>query len=141
MNNVISIYFDGGCSPNPGNKYGSYEVVLDNYPICRGSRISFGHGTNNEAEFNALEEALKDLHRWSVITGFDLSSMQVKVETDSKILCNRMKHNRIHKKLKYREASVRMFSLAEDILKYALLFESFEVQWKPREHNVERFGH
>lgn len=141
MDNVISIYFDGGCSPNPGNKYGSYEVVLGDYPICRKSRVEFGHGTNNEAEFNALEAALQDLRRWSVITGFDLSVMKVRVQTDSRILCNRMKNNRIHKKLKWREASLRMFNLAENVLKYALLFESFEVYWKPREHNVERFGH
>ncbi len=142
MATKIKIYFDGGCSPNPGNKYGSYEVWLEDYPILRKSRVEFGHGTNNEAEFNALQAALEDLRRWSVITGFDLSDASALVTTDSRIVQNRlMGKNRVFKKAKWKESSERMFKLANDIINYGLLFNSFTVQWKPREMNVERFGH
>jgi len=138
----IRVYFDGGCSPNPGNKYGSYEVVLEDYPILKKLRLEFGHGTNNEAEFNALRAALEDLRHWSVITGFDLSDATVLVMTDSMIVKNRlMGKNRIHKKAAWRDASERMFNLANEVLGYSPLFHSFTVEWKPRETNVARFGH
>ncbi len=140
---AIRIYFDGGCSPNPGNKYGSYEVLLEDYPILKKLRLEFGYGTNNEAEFNALRAALEDLRHWSVITGFDLSEASVIVTTDSTIVRNRlMGKNRIHKKQSWKGASERMFKLASDILlNYGGLFHSFTVEWKPREANVSRFGH
>jgi len=138
----IRIYFDGGCSPNPGNKYGSYEVLLGGNPILLRSRMSFGHGTNNEAEFNALKAALEDLKRWSVITGFDLSDATAMVQTDSMIVKNRLTgKNRIHKKAAWKESSERMFNLAKEVLDYGKLFRSFTVQWRPRANNVERFGH
>ena len=43
----ITVHFDGGCFPNPGSKYGSFEVLLDGLPIqplCQ-QRIQLGHGT------------------------------------------------------------------------------------------------
>lgn len=139
---IITIYFDGGCSPNPGNKYGSYEVLLDGYPICKAARIEFGHGTNNEAEFNALTAALKDLARWASVTGFDLSSVAAYIETDSMIVRNRLSgQNKVHKKSAWRHASERMFKLAQEAIEYGTMFESFKVSWKPRENNVQRFGH
>ena len=50
----VEIYFDGGCLGNPGQKYGSFQVLFDGKQIASRSRAEFGHGTNNEAEFNAL---------------------------------------------------------------------------------------
>ena len=54
----VEIYFDGGCLGNPGKKYGSFQVKLDGKEILKRTRVQFGHGTNNEAEFNALKLAL-----------------------------------------------------------------------------------
>jgi hypothetical protein len=52
-NGKVEIFFDGGCLGNPGQKYGSFQVLLDGRPIASRSRVGFGHGTNNEAEFNS----------------------------------------------------------------------------------------
>ena len=58
--NLIEIHFDGGCRPtNPGNTYGSFEVQLNHKQVFKASRIELGWGTNNEAEYRALIEALK----------------------------------------------------------------------------------
>ena len=58
------IYFDGGCLGNPGQKYGSFQVKLDDKEIIKRSRVDFGFGTNNEAEFNALKLALDESVGW-----------------------------------------------------------------------------
>jgi hypothetical protein len=57
------IYFDGGCLGNPGQKYGSFQVKLDGTEVLKRSRVDFGFGTNNEAEFNALKLALDEAVR------------------------------------------------------------------------------
>jgi ribonuclease HI len=59
----VEIYFDGGCLGNPGQKYGSFQVKLDGKEIVKRSRVDFGFGTNNEAEFNALKLALDEAVR------------------------------------------------------------------------------
>ena len=59
----VEIYFDGGCLGNPGQKYGSFQVKLDGREIVKRSRVDFGFGTNNEAEFNALKLALDEAVR------------------------------------------------------------------------------
>ena len=56
----VEIYFDGGCLGNPGQKYGSFQIKLDGKEIIKRSRVNFGFGTNNEAEFNALKLALDE---------------------------------------------------------------------------------
>ena len=136
----IKIYFDGGCQPNPGSKYCSYEVVIDGLSVIRKERVDLGYGTNNEAEFEALIEALKDLKAHAAAGALKASACSV--ETDSKIVVKRLTNgNRLHTKPAWREASERMFNLANRVLDFEPMFSSFSVRWKGRESNVERFGH
>ncbi|MDE2102247.1 MAG: hypothetical protein KGL39_33685 [Patescibacteria group bacterium] len=138
----LQIYFDGGCSPNPGNKYGSYEVFLDGRSIQKAERISFGWGTNNEAEFEALTAALKFLANYANETELRLDVCGLKIFTDSTIVRNRVGgKNKIHNKLAWRESSTRMFELASRVLEFKPLFCSFTIEWLGRDNNVERFGH
>jgi len=135
----VEIYFDGGCHGNPGLKYGSYQVLLDGNQIAGRNRVDFGHGTNNEAEFDALLMALDDLVAHCAKTGLDPSQSVLTVTTDSTILRNRlMVKNKIFKK--YPRSAV-MFELANRCFGVMKKFGSFEVVWKRREANVERFGH
>lgn len=139
---LLSIYFDGGCSPNPGSKYGSYEVQLNGRTVLSQQRFQLGHGTNNEAEFEALRLALEAVAQRLHEEQLPLSEHQVKIETDSKIVLNRLtKKNKVHQKPTWRESSERMFNLAESCLVYLRRFASFEVRWRGRENNVARFGH
>jgi hypothetical protein len=32
---------------NPGQKYGSFQVLFGGQPIASRARVDFGHGTNN----------------------------------------------------------------------------------------------
>lgn len=133
------IYFDGGCAPNPGTKYGSFQVKLNGKEIVKRLRVSFGHGTNNEAEFNALKLALDEAVAWFQRNNSDLKTLTLIVETDSTIVRNRLVvKNVIFKKY---PSSQRMFALANECLGLMNQFRRFEVVWKERAHNVERFGH
>src|ERR1017187_2979042 len=88
---TIAIHFDGGCQPtNPGNKYGSYEVLLDGVSVKTISEHPLGWGTNNEAEFEilimALEWGFGSLKDW----GFDPQDYRLELFSDSTILVNRL---------------------------------------------------
>jgi ribonuclease HI len=133
------IYFDGGCRGNPGQKYGSCHVKLDGQEIVKRSRVDFGFGTNNEAEFNALKLALDEAVRSFQEKAIELKSLSLVIETDSTIVRNRLVvKNVIFKKY---PSSQRMFALANECLGVMNRFGKFQVIWKGRANNVERFGH
>lgn len=135
----LEIYFDGGCLGNPGQKYGSFQVKLDGQEILKRSRVDFGFGTNNEAEFNALKLALDEAVGWFQSKAIELKSLALVVETDSTIVRNRLVvKNVIFKKY---PSSQRMFALANECLGIMNQFGKFDVIWKGRANNVERFGH
>ena len=136
---TIEIHFDGGCRrTNPGNKYGSYEVLLDGTTVKTLYEMPLGWGTNNEAEFEILIVALE----WSVLNlrdyGFDPGTYRLELFTDSTIVRNRLNgRNRTRKT----EPQQRMFTRTQACLEFMAQFESVHVSWNPRERNVERFGH
>ena len=133
------IYFDGGCLGNPGQKYGSFQVKLDGQEILKRSRVNFGFGTNNEAEFNALKLALDEAVDWLQKKAIEPKSLSLVIETDSTIVRNRLVvKNVVFKKY---PSSQRMFALANECLGIMNQFGKFQVIWKGRANNVERFGH
>lgn len=137
--NTITIHFDGGCRPtNPGKKYGSYEISLDGEPVIKKLRLEFGWGTNNEAEFDALILALKELNEEVHQLGAAKSLFEVEVFTDSTIIANRLNgRNRTYKS----ESQARMNRLAQIALGLLQGFKRVKVQWRRREENVALFGH
>ena len=82
---TVGIYFDGGCLGNPGQKYGSFQVMFDGKQVAGRNRVEFGHGTNNEAEFNSLKVALEEAVVWLRSKAKDLKTLTLVVETDSTI--------------------------------------------------------
>ena len=139
MSGKVEIYFDGGCLGNPGQKYGSFQIKLDGKEIIKRSRVDFGFGTNNEAEFNALKLALDEAAGWFQKKAIELKSLSLVIETDSTIVRNRLVvKNVIFKKY---PSSQRMFALANECLEIMNQFGRFQVIWKGRANNVERFGH
>lgn len=136
---TIQIHFDGGCRPtNPGNKYGSYEIVLDGTSIKTESELELGKGTNNEAEFEILIQALT----WCLGSlkdyGYPPERYALELFTDSTIVSNRINgRNRSRQD----GAQQRMFALSEWCLSLMKQFGRHKIQWVSRERNVERFGH
>lgn len=136
---TITIYFDGGCRPtNPGNKYGSYEILLDGEQLRTEHELELGYGTNNEAEFEILLSAL----RWTMHSlsdfGFRPADYVLELHSDSTIVVNRLKMRNQRNKT---EPEQRMSRLAMACLAYMVRFARYTADWNGREVNVARFGH
>lgn len=140
---LIQIHFDGGCRPtNPGNCYGSFEVVLENKQVQKNSRFELGFGTNNDAEFLSLEKALTWTLENLAESGNSPASFDLEIISDSTIVVNRLMGN-YHgtSKQKKSEPGQRMAKHAEVCLGKMIRFKTFKAQWKGRANNVTRFGH
>lgn len=134
----ITIRFDGGCSPNPGEKYGSFEVSLDGRQIALVSRMSLGHGTNNEAEFEIFEAALKWTRQSLFEAGNSPAQFDLEAFSDSTIVVNRLTgKNRTEKT----SAQKRMSTCMVKCLNLTKTFNSFKIKWNGRINNVRIFGH
>ena len=59
LEKILEIYVDGASRGNPGSSAWAYVFVKDNKIIQNGSEY-IGRATNNEAEYNAIINALKD---------------------------------------------------------------------------------
>jgi ribonuclease HI len=134
----IIIQFDGGCVPNPGQKYGSYSISFDDIFMISKNRFNLGCGTCNEAEFEALIEALHELRRCSRKAQVDLKSIDILVLTDSTIVRNRLQDWQKNEKPSH---GTRMSELGMQAVLLLRFFGSFEVKWHSRENNVAVFGH
>ena len=141
--------FDGGCRPtNPGNKYGSWEVTLDDFigpsnptgSVFKANQMEFGQGTNNEAEFNALYAALSWTCKELQVGGFDPSIYTLSVFTDSTVVRNRIQKRHISDNAK-NDVHKRMGALTRECLSWMDWFKSWNISWRPRDYNVNQFGH
>ncbi len=148
----ITIQFDGGCTPNPGQMYGSYLIEReDGLEILRASMLAFGKGTNNEAEFLTLETAIDKLLVELSIADFSPKKFFVEIETDSTIVQRRIANagnNRTYDLAKVspqkqygRSRANRMSQLAMRCHSLLAQFAGHKIRWQPRERNVEAFGH
>lgn len=134
------IHFDGGCSPNPGKKYGSFSICFDDLFLLEKKRVAFGVGTNNEAEFDACHAALKLLKASCLKASVAQKQVRAKLFTDSRIVWNWI--NAFPSKSTYSdERRQAMYDRAKKCIDLLREFGSFEIEWNPRDVNVEKFGH
>lgn len=128
---VVRIYFDGGCSPNPGNGYGSYQICSNverlNHRVVR---QKFGHMTNNIAEWNALLCALE----WLTDCGNPSLVSVIEIRTDSMLVCRQLLGQWKCKLWYLRE-------LRDQCLELLRPFGNWKIYWHRRRENVMRFGH
>ncbi len=144
----LNLYFDGGCWPNPGPAYGSYEVEeVGGQFHLRAERFGLGRRTNNEAEYLALQRALEDLRDSLKQRGIEPSKASVHVFSDSLFLVRRVSGQKKQESAKYmkteydRARAARMRELAEGCCRLLAHYASFTIKWRGRETNVARFGH
>lgn len=139
---TITIYFDGGAKGNPGKMYGSYSISIDGTEII--SPIEqYGHGTNNQAEFIALEKALERTIDIVTCRSLELKHVKLNLFTDSKILQRRIADPSYRPPNKYRfaEGAVRMNICANRCHRLLYPFKHYRIEWNSREVNVQKFGH
>lgn len=84
------LVFDGGSIGNPGESYGSFRWKLEEEPLSPPSRKHFGHGTNNQAEYQALIEGLKALLSELSSRDIDPNRLQLEIRGDSRLVLKQL---------------------------------------------------
>lgn len=82
---MIKTYIDGSSKGNPGPS-GIGIVIYDNEAMQALYGVPIGHGTNNQAEFEALRFALSRLQELEYPSGMKFNHVDVEILTDSKLV-------------------------------------------------------
>lgn len=141
----FSIWFDGGCRPtNPGNAYGSFEIACAEHLYSRkSSRIEFGFMSSNMAEYTAMNHALKTLLNDSQNGGVLVKTKShpilpkriiLEIFSDSNLLVQQLNG-------RWRVKASHIAELVAESKGLLLAFAHWKLTWRPRQMNVERFGH
>jgi ribonuclease HI len=127
--------FDGGSRGNPGWGYGSYVITRVQDGAQRLERLNLGEPyTNNEAEYDTLIAALRDLlHRIEVV-GRRPGEFALEVRGDSALVLNQVQGRWKAKERRMRERRNRCVALLQR-------FESVRFKALPREQIVRVLGH
>jgi len=147
MANIINLYkrvmiwFDGGAEPNPGASYGSYALFVPDAngawltePLEVISRLDFGYGTNNEAEYKSLIAGLEDVTRRIEAAGQSLAAWQIEVRGDSDLVVKQ-----IGGEWQVKKESLR--PLLDKAQKLLANFGQHTLTWHSRTNSVRVLGH
>jgi ribonuclease HI len=115
------IQFDGGAVPNPGTRGIGVILLEDNHVLKEISRKLDGIGTNNEAEYSALIEGLKQ--------ALALGWTDILVQGDSKLVVNQVAGS-------WKVNKDNLKPLNEEAKTLLSKFQSVKVEWIPREKNA-----
>ena len=119
---TLKIFFDGSSHGNPGPS-GIGIIVFDESGriLDRFSRF-IGFGTNNEAEYRALIEALRK--------AMQLGAEKVELYSDSELVVNQIKGVYSVKDEKLKRLHLKCVELLKN-------FKEYEISYVPREFNAE----
>lgn len=111
-------YFDGASRGNPGDS-GAGCLLVDNGEVIWEKAAYLGKKTNNEAEYNALINLLKEAKRRGI--------KKIKIYGDSKLVVSQISKEWKIKMPHLYELAHKAWSLAENI--------DVTYEWVPREKN------
>ncbi len=97
--------FDGGAKPNPGQMTIGGWIASPNRKILLKFSDSVGHGTNNEAEYNAYIRLLKEAKK--------LGIENISIRGDSALVVNQVNGNWKAKDSRMKELKNQSISLME----------------------------
>ncbi len=125
------IVFDGGSHGNPGPAYGSY-VIFDERGSGQPVRLEFsGELTNNEAEYQTLLAALRDLRqRFEPLT----HQLAIKVLGDSQLVIRQVMGE-------WKTKEPRLRALRDEVLAELGRFKAYRLAYQPREDTLKVLGH
>lgn len=113
------MYIDGASKGNPGPS-GIGAVICQNGQVIKNLSAYIGTATNNVAEYRALI--------WALEEGLILKAQNVKINTDSQLLCNQM--NKVYK-IKSPNIS-GLYRQAQHLIEG---FKNFQINYIPRTEN------
>ena len=119
---ALKIFFDGASHGNPGPS-GIGIIILDESGKVLDKLSKFiGFGTNNEAEYHALIEALR--------RAVQLNVEKVELYSDSELIVRQVRGIYSVRDEKLKKLHLRCLELLKN-------FKEFKIEYVPRELNVE----
>lgn len=87
---LVTLIFDGGSKGNPGPTYGSYLIKSSGFPKSPVKRLTWGRGTNNEAEYRSLIDGIRGLLVHLQEHGIEAGTVQLRIAGDSSLVINQL---------------------------------------------------
>ncbi|HEX2910473.1 MAG TPA: ribonuclease HI family protein [Chloroflexia bacterium] len=130
-----TVTFDGGADPNPGKAYGSYHIRTRAGRERLESRIQFGdHMTNNQAEYLALLNGLRDIVKTIEKAGKQPDRYAVDIWGDSSLVIKQLKGE-------WKVKDAKMLPLYDETMKTLARFRKYRLNWHDRSNSVRLLGH
>lgn len=128
------LVFDGGSIGNPGAAYGSYRVQRTGGPPQPVSRLTFGHGTNNEAEYKALIAGLQGLKSELAKAGLRPGDVGLEIRGDSQLVIEQLRGA-------WKVKNPRMAALHREAEGLLAAFADVRLVHQDRRRSVRVLGH
>lgn len=128
------LVFDGGSIGNPGRAYGSFSLTTGDSRPGAPTRLEFGHGTNNQAEYMALIAGLRALLERLETEGEAPDATSVEIRGDSQLVINQMAGN-------WKIKSEELLKLHDQALDLLAGFDQVEFIHQPRSKSQRSLGH
>ena len=129
------LVFDGGSKGNPGPGYGSYAITRTKDGAQRLERLEFGDDcTNNEAEYDTLIAALRDLIGRIEEAGRHPREYAVEVRGDSALVIYQLQG-------RWKVKEPRMQDRWDECSRLLQRLGAVELKTQPREESVRILGH
>lgn len=131
---LVVLIFDGGSKGNPGPTYGSYLIKSRSLPGRSIERLTWGRGTNNEAEYRALISGLRGLLKELEKVGIEPGRVRLRITGDSKLVLNQLSKD-------WKAKSPRMRDLRDEALPLIERFGDVSFVHQDRSESVRILGH
>jgi len=129
------VVFDGGSVGNPGRGYGSYLLTREYDGQTRHRTLQLGGNvTSNEAEYDTLIAALKDLQVWIRESGGDVVHTSLEVRGDSQLVIRQVSG-------RWRVREPRLLNRRDEATRLLAGFGGHRLVEQPREESVRLLGH
>lgn len=128
------LVFDGGSIGNPGRAYGSFQLSEAGMRPGAPTRLEFGHGTNNQAEYQALIAGVRALREQLEDSEGGPGETALIVRGDSQLVINQMAGN-------WKIKSGELLKLHDEALDLLAGFGQVEFIHQPRSKSQRSLGH
>ncbi len=129
-----SIVFDGGSRGNPGPAYGSFHIEPADDQAGETVRLSFRDGTNNEAEYWTLIQAVRTLLTQLEEEKTDPVSISIEIRGDSRLVIHQVGG-------RWKAKNPRMRALRDEALHLLQQFGSVRLVHQPRRETYRLLRH
>jgi ribonuclease HI len=128
------LVFDGGSQGNPGPSYGSFRFGRKGGHLGNPKRLSFGNGTNNEAEYATLIEGVKGVLAELEATKTNPSRVRLEIRGDSQLVIHQLDGS-------WKAKDARMRRFRDEARSLLDAFGDVHFSYQPRSRSVRLLGH